>query len=305
MRVAHALARAAGLPDHTSRFSRRDFTLPQLFACLVVMEHQRRSYRAAEALLRDARGWCRAIGMRRSPDHNTLWRASVYLLRRCRVDRLLDAMVRWAALHRLLDLSCKPLAIDSSCYEPRHVSRYFEFRRGRGGGNAGKRRKIKALPKLAVGVASNCHLICSIWTGTGGGADYALFEPLVFDAWRRVPGAARFAVAGDKGFDDEANHELARQDMRLRSLIPPRVAWKTNNPPTTRWRRHMTRRDVLGTKRGRRRSGYTQRWQVETVNSMIKRNLGSALRGRSDRTREAHLRLKALTHNVMIIRSRK
>ena len=64
----------------------------------------------------------------------------------------------------------------------------------------------------------------------------------------------------------------------------------------------MTRADLLDTKRGRRRCGYTQRWQVECVNSMIKRNLGSALRGRSNRTREAHLRLKALTHSVMIIR---
>jgi hypothetical protein len=35
MRVAYDLARAA-LPDHASRFSRHDFTLAQLFACLVV-----------------------------------------------------------------------------------------------------------------------------------------------------------------------------------------------------------------------------------------------------------------------------
>jgi hypothetical protein len=43
-------------------------------------------------------------------------------------------------------------------------------------------------------------------------------------------------------------------------------------------------------------------WQVECVNSMIKRNLGSALRGRTRRTRQAHLRLKVLTHDVMILR---
>ena len=111
-------------------------------------------------------------------------------------------------------------------------------------------------------------------------------------------------LVGDKGFDDEKNHELARNDLHLCSLIPPRMAWKTNNPPTTRWRRHMTRRDLLGTKRGRRRCGYTQRWQVETVNSMIKRNLGSALRGRTPRSRERDLRLKVLTHNLMILRRR-
>src|SRR5215471_18424729 len=74
MRAAFALAREA-LPRFTSKFSRHDFTLPQLFACLVVKEHQRKSYREAEALLRDAPQWCRAIGMGKVPDHNTLCRA--------------------------------------------------------------------------------------------------------------------------------------------------------------------------------------------------------------------------------------
>ena len=55
----------------------------------------------------------------------------------------------------------------------------------------------------------------------------------------------------------------------------------------------------------RRRCGYTQRWQAETVNSMIKRNLGSALRGHTRQSRERDLRLKVLTHNVMIIRRRR
>jgi len=51
MRVAHQLA-SQFLPTYSSKFSRKDFTLPQLFACLVVREHQRQTYRQAEALLR-------------------------------------------------------------------------------------------------------------------------------------------------------------------------------------------------------------------------------------------------------------
>src|SRR5690242_19430971 len=105
------------LPEHTSKFSRHDFTLPQLFASLVVKEMLQRSYRQAEALLADCSHWCRAIGMAKAPDHNTLWRAAKLLLGRCKVRRLLDAMARWAAVARMLGLSKKPLAIDSSCYE--------------------------------------------------------------------------------------------------------------------------------------------------------------------------------------------
>ena len=75
MLVAHHLA-GGTLPSYTCKFSRHDFTLPQLFACLVVKEHQRRSYRGAEALLLDAEHWCRAIGMSKVPDHNTLCNAA-------------------------------------------------------------------------------------------------------------------------------------------------------------------------------------------------------------------------------------
>ena len=40
MRAAYQLA-SQSLPDHSSKFSRKDFTLPQLFACLVVKEQMR------------------------------------------------------------------------------------------------------------------------------------------------------------------------------------------------------------------------------------------------------------------------
>ena len=52
MRAAYFLARQA-LPKYSSKFSRHDFTLPQLFACLIVKEHQRKSYREIETLLKD------------------------------------------------------------------------------------------------------------------------------------------------------------------------------------------------------------------------------------------------------------
>src|SRR5947207_14310357 len=107
MLVAFRLAGQA-LPAHTSKFSRHDFTLPQLFGCLVVKEMLRRSYREAEALLADCEHWCRAIGMRKVPDHNTLWRAAGALLGTCNVRRLLDAMAQWAAVAKMLGVSLGP-----------------------------------------------------------------------------------------------------------------------------------------------------------------------------------------------------
>jgi hypothetical protein len=66
MQVAHYLA-CQSLPSYSCKFSRHDFTLPQLFACLCVKELLKRSYRQAEAVLKDAEHWCHDIGMRKAP----------------------------------------------------------------------------------------------------------------------------------------------------------------------------------------------------------------------------------------------
>ena len=49
---------------------------------------------------------------------------------------------------------------------------------------------------------------------------------------------------------------------------------------------------------------YGQRWQVETVNSMIKRLLGSALRARNYWTQCREMTLRAIAINVMILQRR-
>jgi len=59
---------------------------------------------------------------------------------------------------------------------------------------------VKRLPKAAVAVSTHSHLVLSLWTGTGGGSDHPHFEPLLLDAWRRVPNR-RFKVVADAGYD--------------------------------------------------------------------------------------------------------
>jgi hypothetical protein len=307
MLVAHHLASQA-LPDYTCKFSRHDFTLPQLFACLCCKALLKRSYREAEAVLRDSEHWCHAIGMRKVPDHNTLCRAAAVLLKTCRVNSLLDAVARWAALHRALGLSVKPLAGDSSLFERHHVSRHFEKRRQRESRRARRRRRagkkrnpasaLRRLPKLGIAVAAYSHLAIAAWCGTGSGSDSPHFVRLLVDAWRRVSHRG-FTAVFDAGYDSEDNHRLAREELNVRSIIPPLIGRPTAKPPT-RWRRHMKR--LLRTRRSRRRCRYTQRWQVETVVSMVKRNLGSSLAGKTANSRKRDMLLKVLTHDVMIIR---
>src|ERR1700742_1050506 len=93
--AAHELASLC-LPNFSDKFSRHDFTLPQLFACLVIREHQKKSYRGTEELLRDCPDWLSGIGMSHAPDHNTLWRAFGYLVKSSLVNSMLDQQAHWA-----------------------------------------------------------------------------------------------------------------------------------------------------------------------------------------------------------------
>lgn len=334
MREAHRLASRVW-PSYAHPCSRHDFTLPQLFACLVVREMLCLSYRRAEALLRDSPHWLADIGMARPPDHNTLWRAFGVLVESKEVGRMLDLLAGLFARERLLGLLAKPLTIDSTCYERRHRSRHYDRvcrkmrlpeggKYGRGGRGAGpgarpsrKRRrkrpkrkrtwskrvnrsrsaKLREMPKLSLAVASACHLILAARARTGNGSDAPDFDPLLYHAWRRA-GAKVRAVVADAGYDSERNHRLARLDMGVRSVIPPKIGRPTKGggPPLTQYRRLMHHRFA---RRADRRV-YGQRAQSETVNSMLKRNFGDALRSVLPERREQEMLLRSLAHNLLL-----
>jgi hypothetical protein len=297
MRVAWFLARGV-LPDYFSKFSRHDFTVPQLFACLIVKEQQRKPYRDIEALLRDAPHWCRDIGMSKVPDHNTLCRAfhALNLIRR--TGKLLDRLTQWFAVARQLG---SVVALDSSLYDPRYRSRHYEQRcrhyavsRNRSA-NARRSHTARQCPKLSVGVCTRSHLILSARARTGFGSDCPDFEPLLRDARRRHPRLR--TVLADAGFDSESNHRIARHDIGVRSMIKTGIGRPTQRPPRGYYRRLMSKR-LRGSQKGKT---YGQRAQAETVNSMLKRNLGDALRARSPRARRNEQLLRVLAHNIALL----
>ena len=305
MRFAFCLARGV-LPEYFSKFSRHDFTLPQLFACLVVREQQRKSYRDVEALLRDAPQWCRHIGMNKVPDHNTLCRAFHALNLGRRAGKLLDRVTQWFAIARQLGTV---VALDSSLYDTRYRSRHYEQRcrhyasssssssssSQKSSANARRSRTARQAAKLAVGVCTRSHLICAARVRTGFGSDCRDFEPLLFDAWRRHPRLR--TVLADAGYDSEANHRIARHDMNVQSFIKTGIGRPSKKPPSGYYRRIMSKR-LRGSQRGKK---YGQRAQAETVNSMLKRNLGDALRARSPRARRNEQLLRVLTHNIALL----
>lgn len=306
MRTAYELARRV-LPDHTSKFSRQDFTLPQMFACLVVRETERKSYRETEVFLRDSPDWLADIGVPKPPDHNTLWRAFGALCTPRHLNRMLDLQAQLFQEARQLKLRQKPLAIDSTHYEHHHRSRHYERRCRRMGlapggkftaktrpsAGAAQRRELRRLPKQALAGAASCHLILAVRTHIGATSDNPDFAPLLRAACRRA--RVRTAVA-DSGYDAEDNHRLARGQLGVRSVIPARIGRPSPKPPVGYWRRHMRRR--FARKADRRL--YAQRAQVETIHSMLKRNLGDCLRSRLPKRRRGEMVFRDVVHNITL-----
>jgi hypothetical protein len=292
--------------DFDSPFSRQDFTRPQLFACLVLRESLQLSYRRAEAFLADVPDWLASIGMTAVPDHNTLWRAFGTLLRAGEIGRALD----WMADGQRSGVSGKPLTIDSTCYEPRHRSRHYDRvcrkrsrqdlpdgqkRPGSHGKsvNASRSKALREMPKLALAAAAASHRILAALASIGLGSDAPDFAPLLKGARRR----ARFkTVVADAGYDSEANHVFARRGLSVRSIIPPKIGRPSQSSPSGYYRGLMKSRF----NRKADAATYGQRSQSETVNSMMKRNLGESLRSIRPERQKQELLLRALTHNLML-----
>lgn len=295
MKLAHDLALAV-LPLFRSKFSRQDFTLAQLFACLVLREHMKLTYRRTVALLKDC-DWCERLGMPRVPSTATLCRAFDHLIEPRNLHNALDALIDAA---KRMKLTGDTLAIDSTLYDTHHFTRHYEYRRSKHAGGdqtvilQRKSDTMKNMPKLAVGSDTRSHLVTGMIAHIGGRSDAPDFHWLMIDAWCRC---CPVIVLADAGYDSAANHRLARERMRIRSWIKAKVGRPTSKPPTDRHRRHMQRK-LKGSQAGK---PYGQRAQAETTISMIKRNLGGYLRARTPVGRKMEMMLKVVVHNLMVV----
>ena len=163
--------------------------------------------------------------------------------------------------------------------------------------NRRRSRTVQQMPKLALAVASSCHAILAARSHIGNRSDNPDLDPLLYHSWRRSK--VRTVVA-DAGYDSEKNHRIARLDMNVRSIIPPRIGRPSDSPPQGRYRRVMKQRFS----RKADQKQYGQRAQSETVNSMMKRNFGDALRSIKPKRRKKELLLRSLAHDIMLLASR-
>jgi hypothetical protein len=279
------------LPDYSHRYSPKVFTQAQLFVCLVLKEFFKTDYRGIAAILADTPDLRQVIGLKKTPHFTTIQKASRRLLRNANVQRLLNATVARGRPRRRRKRRprVRRSALDSSGFEAHHVSHYFVRRRAKGG-RRWQATTYKRFPKLAALCDCDSHLILSAVPQRGPGPDITHFEPAILAALGRVRLETLYA---DPGYDAEWVHVVGREMLGVRTVIPPRIGRPTDKPPSGEYRRLMSQRIHL--------TCYGQRWQEETVFSMIKRRLGSAVNARSYWSQCRALMLKAVAHNILIL----
>jgi transposase len=175
-------------------------------------------------------------------------------------------------------------AVDATGLESRHTSAYFFAR-------AGRKQSARTWTKLTVACDTASHFFTAATVSLGPSNDSPQFRPAMRQAslavtWDRV--------LADAAFDSEENHRLCREELGVRStVIPINRRGQGRKWPKARYRRQMKKRFP--------KRKYGQRWQAESAFSRHKRLLGSALRGRSDESRERECYLRVLTHNIMLL----
>ena len=282
-RAAYKIAKST-LPQYAHHYSPQKFTQPQLFVCLVLKIFFKTDYRGIVAILNDSPDLCKHFDLKTVPHFTTLQKASKRLLRLKIANHLLHNTVASSTI----DLA----AVDSTGLDAGYISRYFVRRRRSKRLNLWEDTVYRRFPKLAVVCDCKTHLILSAITTRGPSVDINQFCKTV------KPAAEQFPIKhllADAGYDSEKNHQYAREVYRIKTTIPPK-----HGRPT------LTEKPLRGKYREQMRTQfdkqtYGQRWQVETVFSMIKRNFGSAVRARTYWSQNREMMLLAITHNIAII----
>ena len=274
----------AGLDTYSSLYSRQDYTQHQLFAILVLRQFHKADYRGIIQMLKDYSDLRKVLGLKKVPHYSTLCYAEKRLLKKKAFENLLNAIFDQAETIGLLQEK-KTAAVDATGLESRHTSRYYVRRRGY------KRFSRHHWPKITAVCDTGTHLFAGCIVTHGPSNDSPQFAPAVIQASKFVQFDLLIA---DAAYDGEHNHRLCREQLGIVETIIPLNKRRSRKWPKSKYRRQM--------KEHFDKEQFNQRWQIESAFSRNKRLLGSALRARTDTSRERECFLRMLTHNLMIIR---
>src|SRR5260221_486817 len=182
------------LPPYRTRFSKHQFTQPQLLAVLCLMRYEDWTFREAETRLREHQELRAALKLREVPDYTTLYR----FLRRLRRRRRRAVSV----------------AIDGTGLSYNSVSTFFIRRLEQ---HADRSARHRHWLKWVIVVDVQQQILLAQRAHQGPGSDVRSLPGLLDVAARGAP--IRLVLA-DAEFDSEPNHQHIRQRLGAKSIIP-------------------------------------------------------------------------------------
>ena len=217
-RVALEVATAV-LPRYRSRFSKHQFTQPQLLAVLCLMRYEDWTFRETEVRLREHGELRKVLWLQRVPDYTTLYR----FLKRLD-EKKIDQALGEAA--RRMGNTVRPrrrarVAVDATGLAQGAVSTFFVRRLYH---HTGQPLPWRHWLKWLVTVDVDRQLLLSQTARRGPWNDCANLPALVEAANQVVPIGV---VLADAEFDSERNHTYIRQQLHARSIIPAKRGKKT------------------------------------------------------------------------------
>jgi hypothetical protein len=268
------------LPPYRTRFSKHQFTQPQLLAVLCLMRYEDWTFREAEVRLREHHELRAVLKLPAVPDYTTLYR----FLRRLEddtVDRGLQETVRRLRRRRSRPISA---AIDGTGLSDTSVSTFFHRRLEQ---HAHGPRPRRPWLKWLIVVDVRQQILLAQRARQGPGCDARALPGLLDVAAR---GAPIGVVLADAEFDSEANHEHIRQRLGAQSIIPARRRGVPNGAIRNQMFRAFPKKP------------YRQRNKIESVFSAVKRKLSSRAPGRSLATQIRQALLLGLAYNIYRLR---
>lgn len=268
------------LPRYRTRFSKRQFTQPQLLAVLCLMRYEDWTFREAEVRLSEHRELRRVLALTSVPDYTTLYRF---------LKRLGDGPIHQAlgaTVRRLRGKSRQKrrarVAVDATGLAQGAVSTFFVRRMHP---HTHQPRPWRHWLKWLVVVDLDRQMVLSQLARRGPWNDCANLPAVV----RAASQETRIGlVLADAEFDSERNHTYIRRELGAQSVIPAKRGKKT-------WRIHGVRAEM---RRAFPRRVYRKRTLIETVFSSVKRKLSARAPGRTLAMQMRQALLLGLAYNI-------
>ena len=275
-RLAYEVAKAT-LPTYSHCKSPHRYTLPQLAACVLLGLYMKQTYRGTEQLLLTSDQLCDVLELEEVPNYATLNRTYKKITLRD-WERMQQIFLR--AINNGAGIEEEYVAIDSTYFAPTQASPTFLSK-------AGRKHSHYFTGAFAVGLFS--LLILAICVGMGPSSDMPYLKPLRRKARRygvKLSKRRRLqTIVADRGFDG--------RDVREGDIIPP---IRRNNQMRDPIR--IARLELVS--QARMEGFYGQRWKIESVNSVIKRLFGDAVRSRSKQMQRRDVFVKGLLYNLHV-----